>query len=216
MTAAYRFKGLGWLLTSVIVALACYMVSLQVAAERRKLADAATQVRLARRDIRMLETEFDARANMVQLERWNGESFRYAAPVAQQYLADTATLAHLDLNQPPPGAKPGAAHVELAHLVIPSAPLPVAQPAQAQPTAPAPPRIEQAAYVTPVGPAKAKPAEPKLATLRSALVAALPDAPKHNAAHAATAPRMASLDRKLLSDATLGDLRSLASAESGR
>jgi hypothetical protein len=72
MTAAYRLKGLGWFGGCVVVTLGFYLVSLQVAAERKRLEQVDTRIRVAVRDIRALETEFDTRANLAQLERWNG------------------------------------------------------------------------------------------------------------------------------------------------
>ena len=39
MTAAYRLKGIGWFGSCVAVVLGFYLVSLQVAAERKKLDD---------------------------------------------------------------------------------------------------------------------------------------------------------------------------------
>ena len=69
MTAAYRMKGVGWFGGCVAVVLGFYLVSLQVAAERKKLEAVNGQIRSAQRDIRALETEFDTRGNLAQLER---------------------------------------------------------------------------------------------------------------------------------------------------
>jgi hypothetical protein len=63
MTAAYRLKGVGWFGGCVAVVLGFYLVSLQVAAERKKLEAVNGQIRFAERDIRALETEFDTRAS---------------------------------------------------------------------------------------------------------------------------------------------------------
>ena len=96
MTAAYRLKGIGWFAVLAAVALGFYLVSLQVAAERKRLDDIDGRIATARRDIRALETEFDTRANMRQLERWNGDTLALAAPTAAQFVVDDAALASLD------------------------------------------------------------------------------------------------------------------------
>lgn len=108
--AVQGFKGLGWFLLGVIVAPACYMVNSHGAAERAKLQAMKAAVIQAQKDIRGLETEFDTRANLAQLQRWNGDVLAMAAPVAQQYLAGEDALADLD--------KP--AEVQMASLVIPA------------------------------------------------------------------------------------------------
>src|SRR3546814_6298415 len=88
-------------------------------------------------DIRYLETEFGARANMRQLERWNQDDFLYATPTAQQYLAGERALAHLDGVQPN-GPDYVAPPVMVAMVQTP-ADLPSAP--QAAPASPAPTQI---------------------------------------------------------------------------
>lgn len=104
------FKGLGWFLCGVVVAPACYLVNSHGAAEQAKLNAAKLAILQAQRDIRGLETEFNTRANLAQLERWNGEVLALAAPAPQQYLAGETALA--SLGQP--------AEVQLAALVVPA------------------------------------------------------------------------------------------------
>jgi len=116
MTAAYRFKGIGWFGGCVAIVLGFYLVSLQVAAERKKLEGMDRKIDAAQRDIRALETEFETRANLAQLEKWNGETLALAAPVAGQFVTDETALASLDVTQvgiPPAG-------VQTAALVVPS------------------------------------------------------------------------------------------------
>ncbi|RYY26862.1 MAG: hypothetical protein EOP62_08875 [Sphingomonadales bacterium] len=104
------FKGLGWFLLGVIVAPACYMVNSHGATERAKLQAVKAAIIQAQKDIRGLETEFDTRANLAQLQRWNGEVLAMAAPAPQQYLAGEEALA--DLNR--------SDQVQMASLVIPA------------------------------------------------------------------------------------------------
>ena len=120
MTAAYRLKGIGWFGSCVAVVLGFYLVSLQVAAERKKLDDVNTRIRTAERDIRALETEFDTRANLAQLEKWNGDTLALTAPIAGQFVGDETQLASLDVTRGPAG---GA--IQTAALLVPSQPQPV-------------------------------------------------------------------------------------------
>lgn len=132
MTGAYRFKGLGWFLSCVIVVLGLYMVSLQVAAERQKLANVNRAIAAANCDIRALETEFDARASMAQLERWNGDVLALAAPTAQQFVRDQVALAQVLYPQPADqGARTMTASYVIPALAAPPEPAPDAGGAQA-------------------------------------------------------------------------------------
>lgn len=116
--AMHRFEGLGWFLCGVIVAPACYLVNSYGAAEQARLNATKSAILQAQRDIRQLETEFNTRANLAQLERWNGEVLALAAPAPQQFLANEAQLASLD--QPGMGAE-----VQTAALVVPAGAPPV-------------------------------------------------------------------------------------------
>ncbi|WP_230481434.1 hypothetical protein [Sphingomonas sp. Leaf21] len=218
MTAAYRLKGIGWFGSCVAVVLGFYLVSLQVAAERKKLDDVNGRIRMAERDIRALETEFDTRANLVQLEKWNGDTLALTAPVAGQFVGDEAQLASLDVTQ-----GPAAGTVQTAALLVPSQSLPVTPPVVtaaasaapvAKPLAPAPvvklakvvlpqPQVVKAVSERIVSTKAAKPAP--IATVRTA------------AAVARVRPQaVAMLDRQLLSDTTLGDILKGAKTESRR
>jgi len=203
MTAAYRFKGIGWFGGCVAVVLGFYLVSLQVAGERKKLEQMDRRIESAQRDIRALETEFDTRANLAQLEKWNGDTLALSSPTAGQFVGDEAQLASLDLTAPSLGGVAGQATVRTAALVVPAgAPAPVAMTLVAA-NAPRPAAsttaatVQRAAAAAPVRTADASVA-------RQVAVAAVsrvrPEA-------------VALLDRKLLSDNTLGDILSGARAE---
>ncbi|MEO8722414.1 MAG: colicin transporter [Sphingobium sp.] len=96
MIAVKRLQSLFWVLLVAFGALSAYLVSLKVATERNELNRVRSQIASARGDIRYLETEFSARANMRQLERWNADDFRYSTPTSEHYLAGERALAHLD------------------------------------------------------------------------------------------------------------------------
>ncbi|MBY0304016.1 MAG: hypothetical protein B7Y43_15665 [Sphingomonas sp. 28-62-20] len=187
MTAAYRLRGLGWFLSGVIVVLGFYLVSLQVAAERKRVADTNRKIFLAERDIRALETEFDTRANLAQLERWNGDVFALTAPGSDQFVPDEATLASIDL-QAPLGQ---TGHGQVASYIVPAAPRAVEAIAPAPEPATAP--IAPVAHPSRTILASVATVQPHLGGQRGATIAML--------------------DRKLLSDSTIGDLVSSARAE---
>jgi hypothetical protein len=194
---AYAWKSLGWFTAIVAVALGFLLVPLQVAAERKKLDKTSAQIAAAHRDIRALETEFDTRANLAQLEQWNGDTLRLTAPVAGQYLTDEAALASLDLHHVQPG-EPGA---QMASLVVPSQPTGLANVQAVTPAI----RMMPATAIREASPEPSP--EPSLAgavaEVRTAAVTRI------------KAQAVASLDRKLLSDSTIGDLMSSARAETG-
>jgi len=209
MTAAYRLKGIGWFGGCVAIVLGFYLVSLQVAAERKKLDGVNQRIESAERDIRALETEFDTRANLAQLEKWNGDTLALAAPTAGQFLPNEAALAAVDVSRL---GEPG---VQTAALVVP------AMPAAAGAATPAPtaaPAIVPAVAAAAVRVAAAAPATPviRVAAIDRAapMIAKLTDAARGAAAVAKVRPQaVALLDKKLLSDNTLGDILSGARAE---
>ncbi len=198
--AVSGFKGFGWLLGIAVVSPACYMVSSQVAAERGRVEAVEAAILDAKRDIRGLETEFDTRANLAQLERWNGDVLALSAPRPEQYLRGDAALGGL---QPLQGGQ------SYASLVVPAATdvaqavvAPVVQPAVAI-TMPAkvPAVLETPAAV-----------ETARATVRRVVA--------DNVAKVSSSARnrvqaVAMVDTKLLSDSTFGDLVSGARSERG-
>ena len=203
MTAAYRLRGLGWFGSCVAVTLGFYLVSLQVASERKKLEAVDSRIGSARRDIRALETEFDTRANLAQLEKWNGDTLSLAAPAAGQFVHSESQLAAIDVNA---AAVPGT--MTAVALVVPSAP-PVFAPTSSIPAA-----------VMPAAPARAV-AHVDITAPRPAVRAGVPQDARPRVAAVAKSKAVAKpvavamLDRKLLSDNTLGDIMSGARTEAG-
>ena len=210
MIAVKRLQSLIWILLVALGALGAYLVSLKVATERNELMKVQSQIARARADIRYLETEFSARANMRQLERWNQEDFLYATPTAQQYLAGERALANLDgvqPNGPDYVAPPVMVAMVETPADLPSAPQPV-------PASPAATQIRSDIAVIREAHAAdnvdkiAKPAPPSAADKAKADT----DMSKPNPV-ARRAERMAMLDAKLLDDSTLGDISAKAARE---
>lgn len=208
MTATYRLKGLGWLALVAMAALGFYLISLQVSVERKKLEHVNRQIVVAQSDIRSLQTEFSTRSNLAQLERWNGDVLALTAPTAAQYMPSGQALATL-------GSEAGnGPRVEMASLIIPTLPTIVAPTEPV--SAPARATVETAAatvtkpQAVKVETASIKPTPDPLAAIVKA--AALHPATPSTAART-KAEAVAMLDRKLLSDSTLGDLMSRARVE---
>jgi hypothetical protein len=209
MVVVNRFRWFGWFVLCVGVILASYLTSSRVAAERKKLADVERAIAQTDRAIKALETEFDTRANLAQLERWNGETLKLSVPTAQQYLRSEGQLAQVDFNVPLGGD--GGPKTQTAALVIPSAPgVPVTKAAPAEVDTVA--RVQAAKATTPVAAAR---------TVKVALAAAVDAAPKSRpllikAASVAKPRTIAMIDRsKFLSDTTLDDLIAGARKERG-
>ncbi|MDQ2878427.1 MAG: hypothetical protein M3R41_05060 [Pseudomonadota bacterium] len=191
------WKGLGWFTAIVAVALGFLLVPLQVAAERKKLDKTEAQIATAKRDIRALETEFDTRANLAQLEQWNGDTLRLTAPVAAQFVSDPAQLASIDLDRPAGG-------VQMAALVVPSRPNGLAT---VQVAAPAVRIVAPALAAAPA-------LEAAVAEIREPADAAMPTI--HSAAAIRLKPSsVVLLDRKLLRNVSLGDLMSTRADHGG-
>jgi hypothetical protein len=197
--AIKALSGFGWFLTGVIVAPACYLVSSQVAAERSKVEAVERAIAKAHKDIRGLETEFDTRANLAQLERWNGEVMRYTAPTPRQFLGSDTELAALR-----PTEGDGTAE-RYAAMVVP----------QGLPEVVTGPEVASDA-VAAVKPAAEKAAVAKPAAAPVAVAAAAVAKPKRVAAPTPVVAKdaaVASLDSKLLKDSSFGDLMQGVRAE---
>ena len=181
--AVQGFKGLGWFLCGVIVAPACYMVTSHGAAERARLKSVQAAIVQAQRDIRGLETEFNTRANLAQIERWNGDVLAMNAPAPQQYLASATQLASLDRMDT-------EATLQTAALVVPAG---------------APPVQTIAAVVA----SNANPVQAK----ESGKSVAQQDSELRNLMNKADRKTVAMVDRSVLSASTFDDLQKLAKRE---
>ncbi|MET0370331.1 MAG: colicin transporter [Sphingobium sp.] len=221
MIAVKRLQSLFWVLLVALGALGAYLVSLKVATERNELMRVRAQIARAQSDVRYLETEFSARGNMRQLERWNAEDFFYAAPTAVQYLGGERALAHLDGIQPngpdyvAPPVMVAMADMNAGEPMAVAMPAPVAAPVPTI-TAAATPIVEElsvirsaraADNVDRIAPVRAK------AGTNNASAVTVRDSAKPDAV-ARQAERMAMLDASLLDSRTLGDLTARAARES--
>ncbi|MBB5697582.1 hypothetical protein [Sphingomonas yantingensis] len=208
--ATKRLKGFGWFVCGVLVAPPCYLVSSWVAAERARVETLERSILTARRDIRDLETEFQTRANLAQLERWNGDVLALAAPRPDQYVASEEALAQLHFGPAGEGAVRPASYIVPAGYAQNT--IPPVVPAAAVAGAPAPAAAQPKPAAAPAEPARRAPAPVALAaaapaTPARAMVTTKPAKPVRKA------QAVAMLDSALLSDTTLGDLARGARAE---
>lgn len=234
MVALYRLKGLGWLSSCAMVAIGFYLVSSQVAAERKRLQTIDVKIASAERDIRALETEFDVRSNLVQLERWNGNTLALTVPTTRQFVRDQVALAGLSprdmMPLHPGGAGSNGGAVQTAALIVPSSPLTVAPPAVV-PTSAAPtivkavvtkpvaaPRYDavRVAHVVPTPAVPSAPSAPAIAKARVLIRQAIAKADERPSNPDRNVRSVAMVDGALLSAGTLGDLASGARAERNR
>lgn len=93
--SGHSFRSVFMVASCAGAALGCYLVSLRVASERAALEQVETQIVLAQRDLRVLETEIGTRGRLAQLERWNVRVLALSAPSADQFLGGTFELARL-------------------------------------------------------------------------------------------------------------------------
>src|SRR5687767_2215593 len=82
------FKPVGWVAAVAVAAIGCYMVSLNVAAERAELARVERQIVATKQQIRSLQTELGTRGRLAQLEQWNADVLALSAPATGQYLKE--------------------------------------------------------------------------------------------------------------------------------
>ena len=116
-------------------ALGCYLVSLRVASERAALEEVETEIVMAQRDIRLLQTEIGTRGRLAQLERWNVKVLALSAPSADQFLQGGFELARL--------ARPAPTQQLEAPVVLAAAPADAPKPTvQGKPQNPAANRDE--------------------------------------------------------------------------
>lgn len=193
---ARGFKPVAWVGAIGTAALGCYMLSLQVAAERSELASLELRIVRTSQDIRTLQTELGTRGRLQQLEQWNSEVLALSAPVAGQFLDSGMTLARFDTTEPP-----AQVHEQVRLASAATAP--------SVPAAPSQPTVVQARAEVPVA------AKREQTLVRRASLEISPAAkPAVTRTVAAVAPRPPA-STSLLDETTLRDLGARAESEQG-
>ncbi|HEX8654175.1 MAG TPA: hypothetical protein VF693_03000, partial [Allosphingosinicella sp.] len=145
---ARSFKSVVWVAGVGAAALGCYMLSLQVAAERSELAKVEQRIVRARQTIRDLQTELGTRGRLSQLEQWNSEVLALSAPVAGQFVDNEVVLARLETRSNGELAEGAPVRMASAETAAPS-PAPQVRTAAAPAPAPERPQVRTAAATTP-------------------------------------------------------------------
>ncbi|HEX8533746.1 MAG TPA: hypothetical protein VF662_06225 [Allosphingosinicella sp.] len=223
---ARGFKPVGWVAGVAAAALACYMLSLNVAAERAELKKLEWRIVMAKRDIRTLQTELGTRGRLQQLENWNAHVLALSAPAANQFVDSEMTLARFDRTERPVADR---VQVQMASADVAPAPAskiaaPVQLASAPAPAAREPSLVHQASIVLPEEkPLVGVPAQPKLAAKaevkpapepRKKLAEAKPAAaPAKKLADAAPVAKTAKKKPALIDNDLVADIRAAAKAE---
>ncbi|MCJ8159182.1 colicin transporter [Sphingomonas sp. LaA6.9] len=217
---ANRFKSVGRVLGGAVAAMALYLITSQVAAERTELERVNRQILTAKKDIRRLQTELATRANLRQLERWNGDVLALTTPDADQFLSGEVQLASLDRSGITPGPRYAPTTMVTAMVAIPDDALPASTPATNEPAdrpASAARRELAAESAKPEKKSQtstAKAQKPKAAPVKVAAVSS--EKPRVDPKKAEKEKKLARLEDKLLDDRLMGELTKKARAEGGR
>jgi len=126
---ARRFQSFQRLAMGTAAVMGLYLITSQVASERTELERVDRKILAARKDIRQLQTELSTRANLRQLERWNGDVLALTTPDADQFISTERQLATLDRSGIVPGPRYAPTAVVMAMANVPTAPV-AAKPAQ--------------------------------------------------------------------------------------
>ncbi|HEX8366817.1 MAG TPA: hypothetical protein VF603_16175 [Allosphingosinicella sp.] len=156
---ARSFKSVVWVAGIGGAALGCYMLSLQVAAERAELMAVEQRIVRARQAIRDLQTELGTRGRLSQLEQWNSEVLALSSPVAGQFVESELVLARLETRSNGELAEGAPVRMASAETVEP-APAPQVRTAAAAAPAPAPSAAPQRPQVRTASAAAPAPAVP--------------------------------------------------------
>ena len=216
---ARSFRPVGWVAAVGGAALGCYMLSLQVAAERADLDRLDARIVAASQQIRSLQTELGTRGRMQQLEEWNEEVLALAAPVSGQFVEGRVSLARFDVRQPPAAPElrlASATPAPAPPAAAAATPVPAPQRAVAAPPAPAanPPLVRQASVAIPPPPAAPAAAVPKPSRAETAPARIRTAATDERERPAATAPAR-TRPAGLIDDRTMRDLNAASRAERG-
>jgi len=105
MTAQTRARRLGWLMMLALCTAVYLLLHLKVHAVKSDVVRAERQIVRLQQENDLLETEFETRANLLQLSAWNQVDFGYTAPGAGQFLDNERQLARFGTARGP-GAPP--------------------------------------------------------------------------------------------------------------
>lgn len=94
--AMKRLQNIGWLALVFLVAIMLYPWSLHVASVHSDLVAVDKKIRDTKREIGFLQAELRTRASLQQLDEWNELLYGYQPPTAEQFLSGENALAQLN------------------------------------------------------------------------------------------------------------------------
>jgi len=103
MTPQSRIRRIGWVAALALCTALYLMLHLKVHAVRSDVVRAERQIVALEQSKVLLETEYETRANQLQLATWNRVDFGYTAPEASQFVDNERQLAGFS-GPPAPGA----------------------------------------------------------------------------------------------------------------
>ena len=126
MTPQSPIRRIGWIAALAFCTALYLVLHLKVHAVRSDVVRAERQIVGLERQKLLLETEFETRANQLQLASWNNVEFGYTAPTARQFLESERQLANF--GAPPVPGSPEPIRVARASGDAPAYPRMVSSP----------------------------------------------------------------------------------------
>lgn len=93
MTAQAHLRRIGWIAVLALCTALYLMLHLKVHAVKSDVIRSERQIVRLEQETVLLETEFESRANLLQLSAWNQVDFGYTAPTASQFIGSRRQLA---------------------------------------------------------------------------------------------------------------------------
>ncbi len=106
MTQQSRIRRIGWFAALAVCAALYLMLHLKVQAVKSDVIRSERQIVALEQEKLLLETEFETRANQLQLAAWNNVDFGYTAPTASQFLQSERQLASFGSPRAPGAPEP--------------------------------------------------------------------------------------------------------------
>lgn len=106
MTQQSRIRRIGWIAALAVCMMLYLMLHLKVHAVQSDVVRAERQIVALEQQKMLLETEFETRANQLQLASWNNVDFGYTSPSASQYLESERQLAEFGTPRAPGAPEP--------------------------------------------------------------------------------------------------------------
>jgi hypothetical protein len=106
MSAQARIRRLGWIAVLALCTALYLMLHLKVHAVKSDVIRSERQIVRLEQENLLLETEFESRANLLQLSAWNQVDFGYTAPTASQFIENQRQLASFGTPRSPGTPEP--------------------------------------------------------------------------------------------------------------